>query len=368
MRQRVLHVYQDLYPKRGGIEDHILTLARAPSNKYEHIVLTAAAGPITRRETIHSVPVIRAATYGRCYTPLSPSMPRWIKRLSPDLLHLHHPCPMAYAACLLARPPGRIVVAHHNDIVRPKSLLRLYLPFQNGLLRRADAILAGTWEYVDGSPHLRPFRAKCRIVPYGIPLERFTPNAQIDSEAAAIRSAYPGPIVLFVGRLCYYKGLEVAVAAMKDAKATLLIVGRGPLERDIRRRVRDLDLERKVILVGPVDDGALVAHYRASDVTILPSTYRSEAFGLVMLQAQACSRPVICSDLPGLSTVNVNHRTGLLVPPGDASALAGAINELLHAPDLCSRMGKAGRRQVEQKYTAAGMVRRMEEVYDAIAV
>jgi rhamnosyl/mannosyltransferase len=158
----------------------------------------------------------------------------------------------------------------------------------------------------------------------------------------------------------------VAIAAMQDLNATLLIVGGGPLEHDIRRRIHNLGLEHKVILRGSIDDTSLVAHIQASDLTILPSTHRSEAFGLVMLQAQACGRPVVCSDLAGLSTVNVHLHTGLLVPPGKPSALADAINRLLRDPGLRLRMGQAGRRQVEQQYTATRMVKQIEEVYDAV--
>ncbi len=367
MKRRVLHVYQDFFPKRGGIEDHILTLAQAPSDRHEHIVLVAADGPVTRRETVNGVMVIRAATYGRYYTPFCPSMPRWIKRLRPDIVHLHHPCPMAYVACLSARLSAPVVLGHHNDIVKPRALLKLYLPLQQAMMRRAGAVLVGTQDYLDTSPHLVPFRTKCRIVPYGIPLRQFTPNAGTESLAARIRRAHPGPIVLFVGRLCYYKGLDVAIDAMQNVNGTLLIVGHGPLVDDVSQSIETLGLEYKVVLVGPVDDATLVAYYRACDLTILPSIYRSEAFGLVMLQAHACARPVICSDLPGLSTVNVDHRTGLLVPPGDVSGLASAINRLLHAPALRRRMGRAGRRQVEQLYGADRMARRIEEVYDSLA-
>jgi glycosyltransferase involved in cell wall biosynthesis len=367
MKRRVLHVYQDFFPKRGGIEDHILTLAQAPSDRHEHIVLVAADGPVTRRETVNGVTVIRAATYGRYYTPFCPSMPRWIKRLRPDIVHLHHPCPMAYVACLSARLSAPVVLGHHNDIVNPRALLKLYLPLQQAMMRRAGAVLVGTQDYLDTSPHLVPFRTKCRIVPYGIPLRQFTPNAGTESLAARIRRAHPGPIVLFVGRLCYYKGLDVAIDAMQNVNGTLLIVGHGPLVDDVSQSIETLGLEYKVVLVGPVDDATLVAYYRACDLTILPSIYRSEAFGLVMLQAHACARPVICSDLPGLSTVNVDHRTGLLVPPGDVSGLASAINRLLHAPALRRRMGRAGRRQVEQLYGADRMARRIEEVYDSLA-
>ena len=136
MKRRVLHVYQDFYPKRGGIEDHILTLARTPSDAYEHMVLVAASGPVTRRETVCGVPVVRAATLGRYYTPFCPTMPAWIRELSPAIVHLHHPSPMAFAAYALARLPAPVVVGYHNDIVRPSALLKLYAPLQQAVLRR----------------------------------------------------------------------------------------------------------------------------------------------------------------------------------------------------------------------------------------
>ena len=367
MKRLVLHVYQDFYPKRGGIEDHILTLAGAPSDTYDHAVLVAAAGPITRRESVNGIPVVRAGSWIRYYSPLCPTMPRWLNRLSPDIIHLHHPCPMAFAACLLAGVPSPVVVGYHNDVVRPRSLIRVYAPLQNAVLRRSGAILVGTQSYLDTSPHLAPFRAQCCVVPYGIPLAPLARTPDIDARAASIRAAHPGLIVLFVGRLCYYKGLDVAIEAMTQVGATLLIVGTGPLEPDLRKQIREQGLTGKVVLVGPVEDAALTGYLHACDLLVLPSTYRSEAFGLVMLQAHACGRPVICSDLPGLSTVNVDGQTGLLVPPGDAGGLARAMNSLLEDPRLRRRMGQAARRQVERLYTTELMAQRIERVYGRLA-
>jgi glycosyltransferase involved in cell wall biosynthesis len=362
-----LHVYQDFYPKRGGIEDHILTLARGPSDHYRHAVLVAASGPITRCDEAGDVPVVRAAAWGRYYTPVCPTMSQWIGRLAPDIVHVHHPSPMAFAACLLARPRVPLVVGYHNDVVRPHALIRFYAPIQDAVLRRADAILVGTQAYLDTSPFLEPYRAKCRIVPYGIPLEQFAVDSEAEARADQLRVRYRGPLVLFVGRLTYYKGLSVALEAMRRVKATLLIAGAGVLETDLRRQIRELHLEERVIMLGPVDDAVLNACYLACDVCILPSTHRSEAFGLVMLQAQACGRPVVCSNLPGLSTVNVPGETGLVVPPGDPEALAEGITRLLDDPELRGRMGRTGRGRVERLFTAEAMSRRVEEVYGALA-
>jgi rhamnosyl/mannosyltransferase len=295
-------------------------------------------------------------------------MPRWIRRLSPDIVHLHHPCPMAFAACLLARLPAPVVVGYHNDVVKPRSLIRFFAPLQNAVLRRASAILVGTEDYRDTSPHLAPFLSKCSVVPYGIPLPPLSLTPEVEKQAGHIRSAHSGSLLLFVGRLCYYKGLEVAIKAMAEVDGTLLIVGTGPLEQALRGRIRDLSLTDKVVLVGPVDDSALAAHLHCCDLLVLPSTYRSEAFGLVMLQAHACARPVICSDLPGLSTVNPDRKTGLLVPAGDASALAEAIRVLLGDTALRERMGQHARRRVEALYSVDLMRQRIERVYDQLAV
>ena len=367
MRPLILHVYQDFFPKRGGVEDHILNLARFPSQAHRHAVLIAAAGPRTQREIVETVPVIRAASWARYYTPFCPTMPSWIRRLAPDIVHLHHPCPMAFGAWLLARVSAPMVVGYHNDVVKPRPLVKAYGPLQRAVLGRAGGILVGSEEYRDSSPHLAPFRASCQVVPYGIPLAPLERCPEVDAQAAWLRAASPGPIVLFVGRLCYYKGLDVAVEAMTSVDATLLIVGTGPLATSLRQQIRSHGLTGKVILTGAVDDATLSAHLHACDMLILPSTYRSEAFGLVMLQAHACERPVICSDLPGLSTVNVQEQTGLLVPPGDATALAQAINRLLSQPELRRQMGRAARTRVERLYTMDRMVGQIEGVYGSLA-
>ncbi|MEW5959322.1 MAG: glycosyltransferase, partial [Chloroflexota bacterium] len=360
--KRVVHVYQDFYPQRGGIEDHILTLAQNSKGAYEHVVLAAAATPFTRRETVGKVMVIRAAAWGRYYTPFCPTMLYWLKRLAPSVIHLHHPCPMAFVAGL-APGSAPIVVGYHNDIVKPRALFWLFAPLQRAILQRAQAILLGTQDYLQTSDWLKSYRRKCIVIPYGIQLERFSPTEQTQTLARRIRREFEGPLVLFVGRLCYYKGLEVAIPAMKQVNATLLLVGSGPLAGRLRQLVQAYDLERKVKFIGPVDDRTLTAYYQASDLLILPSTYRSEAFGLVMLQAQACGLPVICSDLPGLSTVNTGQ-TGRLVPPGQPAALAQAINDLLARPALRQQLGQAGQEQVQKFYRADLMSRRIEQVYN----
>ena len=108
---------------------------------------------------------------------------------------------MAFVACLLAWPRVPLVVGYHNDVVKPRALIRLYAPVQDTVLRRAEAIMVGTQAYLDTSPFLRPYRAKCCIVPYGIPLQQLAADAAAESQAAQLRARHRGPLVLFVGRL-----------------------------------------------------------------------------------------------------------------------------------------------------------------------
>jgi rhamnosyl/mannosyltransferase len=166
--------------------------------------------------------------------------------------------------------------------------------------------------------------------------------------------------------LCYYKGLHVAIEAMKRVNGTLVIVGSGPLENQLGRQIRESDLQDRVVMVGSTSDSLLSGYLHACELLILPSTHRSEAFGLVMLQAQAAGRPVVCSDLPGLSTVNPHMRTGLVVHPDDPDALAEGINRLLADGELRQKLGSAGRSQVERLYGADLMRTRIEEVYDQL--
>jgi glycosyltransferase involved in cell wall biosynthesis len=362
---KVLHVYQDFYPKRGGIEDHILTLCRASSADIHNTVLTSNHSRRTVRDIVEGVSVIRVGSWGRYYTPFCPTMPLQLRQIPGDVIHIHLPCPMAIMAYLLARPKAALVIGYHNDIVQQRTLLKIYRPFLQAALRRAKRILVGTTDYLHTSPMLANFRDKCTVVSYGIEPESFDLTPSTSARTLVLRKIYPGPIVLFVGRICYYKGLEYLIPAMREVAATLLIVGVGPLERAMCKLVKQHGLTERVHLVGAVSDSELVAHYHASDVLVLPSTYRSEAFGLVQLQAQACRRPVISTDLPGVSTVNIHGFTGLVVPPRSSAALAEAINHLLSNRRLRQQMGIAGRRQVEEKYQAITMVERIRKVYEA---
>jgi len=359
----VLHTYQDFYPKRGGIEDHILNLCQASYANTNPTVLTSQAKQYTSRDIVYNIPVIRLASWGRYYTPFCPTMPYYLRQYPNHILHLHLPCPMAVFAYLMTRPNNPLIIGYHNDIVRPQWLLRLYRPFLNHVLQRANYILVSSLAYLNSSTILQPFRHKCVIIPYGLELAQFEPTPAQMAQAKAIKASYAKPLILFVGRLCYYKGLEYLIPVMHQVPAMLLIVGSGPLANKLKRLVLRHDLTHKVKFIGLINELDLMAYYRACEMVVLPSTYRSEAFGLVQLKAQACCRPVISTDLPGVSSVNLHQQTGLVIQSRSTSALSASINELLSNPTRRLQMGELGRKRIEDYYQAHFMVRRIQEVY-----
>ncbi len=257
------------------------------------------------------------------------------------------------------------MLTYHSDIVRQERLLALYRPLLRHVLERVDLIVASSPDMVEHSDFLRPMAEKCRVVPFGIDVERFSGSPALTTGAAGLRAAHSRPVVLFVGRLIYYKGVDVLLRAMAHVEADLVLVGRGPLESDLRALAARLGIAGRVSFVPFLDAPRLAAWYHAADVFCLPSVARSEAFGLVQLEAQAAGTPVVSTRLTtGVPFVNQDGVTGLTVPPGDADALAAALNRLLEDEALRLRLGTQGRDRVRREFTIGRMVERTVAVYE----
>jgi len=356
----------------GGIENH-LRLICAGLRDYPDVQPTVLVTSRTSRTTVEDIDGVRVIKAARLATvssaPISLSLLGWVRRLEADLTHLHFPYPIGELAWLLAGRSPRMVITYHSDIVRQKNLLRVYRPFLRRLLARADGITVSNPQYIQSSPFLRPLAAKCRVIPHGADLGRFAPTPQVLQRAAAVRGRYGGgPLVLFVGVLRYYKGVGVLIRAMPQVDARLLVVGQGPQGDEWRALAAQLELGDKVSFLGRVDDDELLALYHACDVCVLPSIHRSESWGAVQVEAMACGKPVVCTELgTGTSFVTQDGVTGLVAPPDDPGALSAALNRLLGDPALRARMGQAGRERAERELSASVMVERLVGWYREIA-
>ncbi len=361
---RILHVYKAYYPVLGGIENHIRLLAEGQAAAgHDVTVLVTAPGMRTRVEVRRGVRVIKAGRVAEvASTPLSLSLPIHLLRQRPEITHLHFPYPpgeLAQAPLLGARAT---VLSYHSDVVRQKRLLKLYRPLMMGILRRVDRILVSSPAYLASSATLSHVRDRCTVLPYGIAQDPFR---QVSPEAAQElrRALGPGPLVLFVGVLRYYKGLHYLLEAMQHVPARLVIVGEGPEGAALREQTEALGLTGQVTFAGRIEDEALPVYYRAADVFCLPASERSEAFGLVQVEALCSGLPIVSTELgTGTSYVNQDGVSGLVVPARDAQALAGALRHLVGDAELRQRLA-AGALQRAQAFTAERMLHDIEDVY-----
>lgn len=368
---KILYLYKDYYPVLGGVENYVKQLAEDMQQRgHEVEVLVTNTDRSTKQEIIEGVPVLKTERWVNISSaPLSPFMPveylkRRISKARPDIVHLQTPYPPGEFTWLLGnlgsqRP--RSVITYHSDIVRQKKLLLLYGPILRQVLKNADRILPTSPQYIQSSPWLRPNALKCRVVPIGVDVERF-------AAAAPAKLPVPegAPVILFAGRLRYYKGLQFLLDAMPQVKAEarLVIVGVGPMEAELKAQATRLNLQERVIFAGEVSDAELPGYYKAANLFVLPSHERSEAYGIVQLEAMAAGLPVVCTELgTGTSYINLNEETGLVVPPANPTALATAINRLLADPTLAQEMGKRGQARVRTRFTHEAACNRVEEVY-----
>lgn len=379
---RVLHVGKYYPPFAGGIENfhHDLACEQVRAGlTVANLVHHHETGRATLRESLPGGTTWRVRIVGRAlYTPLSPSfgvvLRAVTKEFRPDLIHFHFPNPSVLWGFVLPRVRAPCWVVHwHSDIIASNIDRRLgvvyggYAMLERAFLARSHAIISTSPRYLDASRPLRLWRNKCHVVPLGIADARITaPSATAVSWA---QSQWAGRAfrVLSIGRLTYYKGYNVLVdAAAKARDIQVLVAGNGEDRSRIQRRVDDHEIGDRFRLLGFVEDERLRALLTTCDCVCLPSLERTEAFGMVLLEAMSCGKPVIASDIPGsgVGWVVTTGGMGLLMPPGDADALRHALVRLSRDDDLRAALGESGRAKFFERFTMQVVERMTRDVYE----
>ena len=364
---RVLQLGKYYPPHRGGIETHLQALTRHLKDRVDLTVLVASTESRTVNDVDAGVKITRVSTpWHFSSAPLCPTLTWHIKRAKPEITHIHWPNPMAYVAWKMAGSPGKLVVTYHSDIIRQRLLGRLYQPILDAMLGEAEAIIVlASRRYAETSSSLQAYLGKVQAIPHGLELERFT--APDTALLARLKATYPGPVVLAVGRLVYYKGFEHLVEAMRSVKATLLIIGSGPLKAELLAQAATAGVASRVHILEDISDEHLATYYHLAEIFVLPSVERSESFGMVQVEAMAAGTPVINTAIDsGVPEVSPHEVTGLTVPPRDASALAKALNNLLGNPQLSQHYGLSAKSRAHQEYSAERMAERTHALYRAM--
>lgn len=347
------------------MENHIAMMCRYQRQWAEVEALVCSRSVGTRTVDRDGTRVTEVGEWGRFQgAPVSPLFPWHLRRLRADVVVVHVPNPTAELGWLLARPRGMLVVRYHSDVVRQAGAMRFYRPFQMHFLRQAAIILPTSEQYLRTSSALQALAAKCRAVPLGIEPEAFAhPDP---ARVAALRAQYGGDFVLFSGMHRYYKGLPWLVRAAKAIQAPLVIAGDGPERAGCVALAAELGVE--IAFPGALSQEDLVAHLHACAVFAFPSVERSEAFGISIMEAHACGKPVVGTQLgTGVEFINEDGTTGINVPPRDPEALAAAINDLLENPARRAAMGDYARKRIETSFRAEVVARQEFELYQEAA-
>jgi len=292
-----------------------------------------------------------------------------LRRSAIDLLHFHVPNPTMLLALALVRPQVPLVITYHSDVIKQKVRRLLLRPFEHLVFRKATMILPTSPSYQEGSPLLQFYQDKVHILPLGLDLAAYyAPSPGAREHAHRLEAEHGKPLWLAVGRLVYYKGLHNAIVALAAVPGKLLIVGQGPLEQDLKQLAAQVGVADRVIWQGRASDEELVGVYHAATAFWFTSNERSEAYGLVQIEAMASGCPVINTAIPGsgVSWVSRNNETGLTLPVNDPKALAQAALRLLNEPGLRARFSAAARDRVGQEFDHLVMARRSLDFYHQV--
>jgi len=352
---RILHLAKYYWPRSGGMERVVQDLAEGAAALGHEVSVVAVESRVGGRVGGQKSTVTRVFSFGALGSEeIAPGYLAAARRRA-DILHLHHPHPLADMACLLRSRKTPLVVTQHNDSIQPSARF-----LARTVIRRAAAVVVPSRAHLALSRELESFENKTDIIPFGIDETRWIdlPRRGIDAPPRAI----------FIGRLVKFKGLDVLLRALERVPDLRLdIVGAGPEGPRLRTLTQALALTDRVKWFGEYPDEDLPRRMAEADFLVLPSVTVEERFGIVLLEAMAAGRPIITTAVPtGVREVNVPGETGLEVPLQDVAALAEALETLAHDPFKREQMGDAGRRRVEKYFTRALMAQRHIELYERV--
>ncbi len=374
---RILHLGKFYPPVPGGMERYLgdLVQAQRAAGDIPTVLCHADTPARTRRDPPW---LMRCPVWFRLlFAPISPAFPLWlaraIRRHAPEVLHLHLPNPSAFAA--LALPSARRlpwVVHWHADIETGRFpwSLRLAYPFyrifERAVLERADAVVATSAAYLESSRPLRRVRHKAQAIPLGVDPARLP---DVPEEETGGPWPRVGLRVLAIGRLTYYKGFDTLISAVGGLREVeLAIVGEGEERPRLEHLLEQLGRPPHIRLLGQADDATCQRLLASCDVFCLPSRERTEAFGIVLMEAMRYGKPLVATRLAGSGVPWVAREddNAVLVPVDDVRALAAALAGLCADTLTRARLGASSRARFVAEFDIATSARALRRLYARI--
>jgi glycosyltransferase involved in cell wall biosynthesis len=363
---RVLHFFKTYWPDTfGGVERTIHAIAKgAAAHGVTSSVLSLSPNPGENSVLFDGHEARKAGLdFEFASTGFSRDVFAKFRQMSAqaDIVHYHFPWPMMDVVHFAVKHHKPTVVTYHSDIVKQKMLLRLYRPLMMRFLGNVDRIVATSSNYVDSSPVLAHFREKTSVIPIGLFEDSYPPVN--DALMARWRERLPSRFFLFTGVLRYYKGAHILLEAARMCGLPVVIVGSGPMERELKASKDRLGIDN-VFFLGSLPDEDKIALLALSLGFVFPSNLRSEAYGLSLVEAAMLGKPMISCELgTGTSFVNQAGVTGLVTMPDDPQGLADAMTALWTNPTMATGCGLAARQRYEQHLTGEGMASAYCDLY-----
>lgn len=369
---KVLHVYRTYFPDPpGGLQEAIRQICiSTQAYGVENTVFTLSPNPWPKSVDRPEAKVVRCRSWA---APASCDLGgldavQTFRALAQQADVIHYLFPWPYADVLrLVAPNKPSVLTYISDIVRQRLLGEVYAPLMWKTLQNVDAIVSNAPAYAAGSPVLSApsLQSKVRQIPLGIDEASYevAPDTTV-FEKLGLDSAEP--FLLFVGVLRYYKGLHILLRACRQLNRRLVVAGAGPEASALQREAEELGLNN-VLFAGQVTDGEKMALLKACRGLVLPSHLRSEAYGMVLVEASMMRKPMVTCEIgTGTSFVNLDRETGFVVPPESPDALANAMNTLLADEVLAEQMGKAARQRYERLFSGPALGKAYAQLYQDV--
>lgn len=347
-RQKITQLFRYAHPHIGGVEAVINQINDSlPNEDFEKEVLCCSNTEKSSNE--NGVRYKRAKyIFEFASNNISPQLIWNLSRIKTDILHMHMPFIFGMIAFFIARPKyKKLYVTYHSDIIGFDKYMKYFWWLYKIFLKKTDKIHVLSPNIIHNSQMLEEFADKCIVVPQGISLDYKVNNNKVYE----IKEKHKGKKILFsLGRHVKYKGFIYALEAMKNIEnAVYLLAGSGSLTESFKQYIEENNLKEKVILLGKLPEEDLDNYYEACDVYLLPSVMKTEAFGIVQIEAMRHSKPIINTWLNnGVNYVSIDKETGLTVEPENVEQLTDAIKELIDNDELRLEYGRNARKRVEK--------------------
>ncbi len=363
---KVLHVYKTYYPDTfGGVEHVISTLAKNAKNHHIDTEIFCLTSGQTRTDFFDGIKVHYVhAPVTIASMPLSWGAFSSFKSLAKnfDTIHYHFPFPLMDLWHFYANAKAKFVLTYHSDIIKQKTTAFFYRPIMDCFLKKMDAIVTTSPPYLSTSKTLQKHKEKVHIIPIGIDAEDYPKPC--NTNVQLYRQKFGDIFFVFVGVLRYYKGIHTLIEAVRYLPhIKIVIAGKGPVEGELQQQAKDLE---NVFFMGAVTEQEKIDLLHASSGFVFPSHLRSEAFGISLLEGAMCEKPLISCEIgTGTTYINLDHETGLAVPPNDAAALGHALSKLYDDKELREKYGVNAKLRYRDLFLKEKMVTDYVRIYQS---